>query len=86
MSKTTIRAVFALLALTYVMTHFLGHAHAQSSLGIGTNEKAELTGELLEDEKLLGSCHVAFGASASCFCENQSVVHSQTLPIMSWTP
>ncbi|MDP3895073.1 MAG: nickel/cobalt transporter [Mesorhizobium sp.] len=36
--KTTIRAVFALLAITYVLTHFLGHAHAQSSLGIGTNE------------------------------------------------
>ncbi|MEX0404137.1 nickel/cobalt transporter [Aquibium sp. LZ166] len=32
------RSVFAVLALTYVLTHFLGHAHAQSSLGIGTNE------------------------------------------------
>ena len=38
MSKTTIRVVFGLLALTYVLTHFLGHAHAQSSLGIGANE------------------------------------------------
>ena len=38
MSKTFIRVVFGLLALAYVMTHFLGHAHAQSSLGIGTNE------------------------------------------------
>jgi nickel/cobalt transporter (NicO) family protein len=38
LSKTTIRAVFALLAVTYMLTHFLGHAHAQSSLGIGTNE------------------------------------------------
>ena len=38
MKKTTVRAVFALLALTYVLTHFIGHAHAQSSLGIGTNE------------------------------------------------
>ena len=37
-NKTTIRIVFALLALAYVLTHFLGHAHAQSSLGIGTNE------------------------------------------------
>jgi nickel/cobalt transporter (NicO) family protein len=34
----TIRAVFALMAMTYVLTHFLGQAHAQSSLGIGTNE------------------------------------------------
>jgi transposase-like protein len=28
----------------------------------------------------------AFGASASCFAEYQSVVHSQTLPIMSCRP
>jgi ABC-type nickel/cobalt efflux system permease component RcnA len=38
MKKWTVRVVFALLAFTYVATHFLGHAHAQSSLGIGTNE------------------------------------------------
>jgi nickel/cobalt exporter len=38
LKKTTIRIVFGLLALTYVLTHFMGHAHAQSSLGIGTNE------------------------------------------------
>jgi leucyl aminopeptidase (aminopeptidase T) len=36
-----------------------------AELGIGTNERAQLTGELLEDEKILGSCHVAFGASAA---------------------
>jgi len=38
LKKTTIRIVFALIALTYVLTHFIGHAHAQSSLGIGANE------------------------------------------------
>lgn len=38
MKKHTVRAVFALLAATYVLTHFMGHAHAQSSLGIGANE------------------------------------------------
>jgi nickel/cobalt transporter (NicO) family protein len=37
-NKTATRIVFALLVLTYVLTHFLGHAHAQSSLGIGANE------------------------------------------------
>jgi leucyl aminopeptidase (aminopeptidase T) len=35
-----------------------------AELGIGTNEKAILTGIILEDEKILGTCHVAFGASA----------------------
>ncbi|WP_353644798.1 nickel/cobalt transporter [Mesorhizobium sp. WSM2239] len=38
MNKTATRIVFAILALIYVLTHFLGHAHAQSSLGIGANE------------------------------------------------
>ncbi len=38
MNRTVARTVFAVLAVTYVLTHFLGHAHAQSSLGIGTNE------------------------------------------------
>ena len=35
-----------------------------AELGIGTNEKAALTGNVLEDEKILGTLHVAFGASA----------------------
>ncbi|WP_274627844.1 nickel/cobalt transporter [Arvimicrobium flavum] len=38
MSKKTIRIVFGLLLVAYVLTHFLGRAHAQSSLGIGVNE------------------------------------------------
>ncbi|MDH4988210.1 nickel/cobalt transporter [Aminobacter anthyllidis] len=38
MKKTTIRVIFALLALSYVLSHFAVRAHAQSSLGIGTNE------------------------------------------------
>lgn len=38
MGKNAVRITFALLAVVYVLTHFLGHAHAQSSLGIGTNE------------------------------------------------
>ncbi len=37
-NKTAVRVVFALLAITYVFTHFAGHAHAQSSLGIGASE------------------------------------------------
>jgi leucyl aminopeptidase (aminopeptidase T) len=35
-----------------------------AELGVGTNEKATLTGNVLEDEKILGTVHVAFGASA----------------------
>jgi leucyl aminopeptidase (aminopeptidase T) len=35
-----------------------------AELGVGTNERAGLTGNVLEDEKMLGTVHVAFGASA----------------------
>jgi aminopeptidase len=36
-----------------------------AELGIGTNEAASLSGNVLEDEKILGSIHIAFGASAA---------------------
>jgi leucyl aminopeptidase (aminopeptidase T) len=35
-----------------------------AELGVGTNDRARLTGNILEDEKILGTVHVAFGASA----------------------
>ncbi|HTT29214.1 MAG TPA: aminopeptidase [Solirubrobacteraceae bacterium] len=35
-----------------------------AELGVGTNDQARLTGNVLEDEKILGTVHVAFGASA----------------------
>lgn len=35
-----------------------------AELGVGTNDRARLTGNMLEDEKMLGTIHVAFGASA----------------------
>jgi len=35
-----------------------------AELGVGTNDAASLTGNVLEDEKILGTVHVAFGASA----------------------
>jgi leucyl aminopeptidase (aminopeptidase T) len=46
-----------------------------AELGIGTNERAILTGEVLEDEKILGTCHVAFGASAAIGGTVQVPVH-----------
>ncbi|HEX5822651.1 MAG TPA: aminopeptidase [Solirubrobacterales bacterium] len=46
-----------------------------AELGVGTNEKAKLTGEILEDEKILGTCHIAFGASAGIGGTVQVPVH-----------
>jgi len=48
---------------------------ALAELGIGTNEKATLTGLILEDEKILGTCHVAFGASAGIGGTVQVPIH-----------
>jgi aminopeptidase len=46
-----------------------------AELGVGTNEKAILTGEILEDEKIFGTCHIAFGASAGIGGTVQVPVH-----------
>jgi len=46
-----------------------------AELGIGTNEEATLTGNILEDEKILGTAHVAFGASAPIGGTVQVPVH-----------
>jgi leucyl aminopeptidase (aminopeptidase T) len=46
-----------------------------AELGVGTNEKAILSGEILEDEKILGTVHVAFGANASMGGTVQVPVH-----------
>jgi leucyl aminopeptidase (aminopeptidase T) len=40
-------------------------AFAVAELGIGTNEAAQLTGNVLEDEKILGTVHVAVGDNHS---------------------
>lgn len=46
-----------------------------AELGIGTNSKAILTGNILEDEKIAGTAHVAFGASAAIGGNVQVPVH-----------
>jgi leucyl aminopeptidase (aminopeptidase T) len=46
-----------------------------AELGIGSNERARLTGNVLEDEKILGTAHVAFGASAAIGGTVQVPVH-----------
>ncbi len=46
-----------------------------AELGIGTNPQATLTGRILEDEKAVGTAHLAFGTSASFGGTNLSTVH-----------
>jgi len=46
-----------------------------AELGIGTNPRATLAGNILEDEKAVGTAHLAFGTSASFGGANVSNVH-----------
>lgn len=46
-----------------------------AEFGVGTNAKAQLTGEILEDEKILGTVHIAFGASAAIGGTVQVPIH-----------
>lgn len=36
-----------------------------AELGIGLNSKAQISGNILEDEKVKGTCHIAFGDNSS---------------------
>lgn len=62
-------------------------AFAVAELGIGTNEAATLTGNVLEDEKILGTIHVAlgdnhsFGGTVRVSSHQDGIVLSPTLRI-----
>lgn len=62
-------------------------AFAVAELGIGTNEAAQLTGNVLEDEKILGTIHVAigdnhtFGGTIRVQSHQDGIVLSPTLSI-----
>ncbi len=43
--------------------------------GIGTNYKAKITGNVLEDEKVLGTIHVAFGNNLAFGGKNKASIH-----------
>jgi leucyl aminopeptidase (aminopeptidase T) len=51
------------------------HGRAVAELGIGTNPAAVLTGNVLEDEKVVGTAHLAFGTSAGLGGINIAGVH-----------
>jgi leucyl aminopeptidase (aminopeptidase T) len=63
------------MAFMEMLTIHGDDATTLAELGIGTNEKAILTGEVLEDEKIGGTCHIAFGASAGIGGTIQVPVH-----------
>lgn len=64
-----------------------GLARSIAELGVGTNEKAQVTGNVLEDEKVMGTVHVAmgnnvtFGGSVDVPVHLDCIVLSPTLEI-----
>jgi leucyl aminopeptidase (aminopeptidase T) len=46
-----------------------------AELGIGTNPNAKVVGNILEDEKVLGTCHIAYGSNISYGGSVKSDVH-----------
>ena len=46
-----------------------------AEFAIGTNPAAKIVGIVLEDEKVLGTAHIAFGTSAGIGGTNQSTIH-----------
>jgi leucyl aminopeptidase (aminopeptidase T) len=51
--------------LERLITPYGGDARSIAELGIGTNEMAKISGNVLEDEKVLGTCHVAIGDNST---------------------
>ncbi len=54
-----------------------------AELGIGTNPKAQVTGRILEDEKILGTAHFGFGTNKDLGGVVQSSVH---IDAVFWKP
>jgi leucyl aminopeptidase (aminopeptidase T) len=50
-----------------------------AELGIGTNPQARIIGEILEDEKVMGTAHIAFGTSAELGGLVQTSVHADSV-------
>jgi leucyl aminopeptidase (aminopeptidase T) len=51
------------------------HGRSIAELGIGTNPAARLSGNVLEDEKAIGTAHLAFGASQGIGGATTASVH-----------
>lgn len=51
------------------------NAYSIAEIGIGTNDKAKVTGNVLEDEKVQGTAHIALGNSSAIGGEIYAPIH-----------
>ncbi|CUH97660.1 hypothetical protein P22_3795 [Propionispora sp. 2/2-37] len=61
--------------LSALLAEYGKPAHNIAELGIGTNDKAILCGKVLEDEKVMGTVHIALGNSAAFGGKVQVPIH-----------
>ena len=61
--------------LESVLSEFDDSVYKLAELGIGTNSKASLSGNVTEDEKILGTVHIALGDDTSFGGTNSSPLH-----------
>lgn len=61
--------------LSTIFKNYGKKEHILCEFGIGTNASAKITGNVLEDEKVLGSIHVAFGNNLGFGGNNKARIH-----------
>jgi len=61
--------------LTQIFSRYSKKEKTLCEFGIGTNYKAKITGNVLEDEKVLGSIHIAFGNNLAFGGKNRARIH-----------
>ncbi len=63
--------------------HNVRNGRNLAELGIGTNPKARITGRVIEDEKVKGTAHIAFGTNKGFGGTVQSCIH---IDYVFWKP
>jgi len=66
-------------AFNFFCTFYEKNARNVAEFGIGTNDKAKIIGNILQDEKVMGTCHIAFGNNSAMGGKVYSEVHVDTI-------
>ncbi len=69
------------------LDHYICNTQNLGELGIGLNHSAKIIGNMLEDEKVYGTCHIAIGANydndARALIHLDGLIRSPTITVLS---